>query len=285
MPTKAMMFIDGSWFYRSRQALVAKNDDDNFELDYVRMTKLVRESIENTLDQDIDLVRTCYFGVLPVNKLGYNPSKQKIFYNFLAEKCGYDVDISPVDYRADGDLANDRCVEMNLTMSAVRFAMMPGVFDIAVFVAGDPEYKDLLHMLRVLGKRTMLVTIHNPEIGFLVSPTLLQEPGLLDFPPLYLDDHMEDIRLVRKEQIRACKQCGAMESTTWAGPEFYCEKCRNEYRKRVRVCDECGKEEETTWTKGFFYCSECRAKHRAEKLERYDASADASASGIATFEP
>ena len=51
----------------------------------------------------------------------------------------------------------------------------------------------------------------------------------------------------------------------YAGPEFFCSKCRDGHRRHVRVCDSCGKEEETTWTKDFFFCSECRRNHRAMK--------------------
>ena len=51
-----------------------------------------------------------------------------------------------------------------------------------------------------------------------------------DFPPLYIDDHAEDVRLVRESVTRVCKQCGREEVTTWAGPEFFCSDCRGKYR-------------------------------------------------------
>ncbi|MEI7903640.1 MAG: hypothetical protein WCK89_25665, partial [bacterium] len=74
--------------------------------------------------------------------------------------------------------------------------------------------------------------------------------------------HAQEIRLVREEQHRTCKNCNREESTTWAGPDFFCSNCRNEHRKQIRACDTCGREEETTWDKPFFYCSNCRNKHR-----------------------
>ena len=70
MPLKAMIFMDGSWFYHSRQSLFTNAGEDGFEIDYKRMRGLVQTSISETLDQDVDIVRTCYFGTLPSNRPG-----------------------------------------------------------------------------------------------------------------------------------------------------------------------------------------------------------------------
>lgn len=265
MPLKAMVFMDGSWFYHSRQSLFTNAGEDGFEIDYKRMGVLIQNNIAETLDQDVDMVRTCYFGTLPANKPGYNPSKQKIFYNFLAEQCGFDTDISQVEFRPDSTASEDRSVGVSLAVKAMHFAAIPGVFDIAVIIGGSHEYRALSRGLKNLGKRVLLVSVRNREGFSVTSPALLSEPGVSDLPILFLDDHLDDLRLVRSEQIRTCKLCGAQESTTWAGPDFFCSKCRTDHRRRVRVCDTCGKEEETTWNKDYFYCSECRRNHRALK--------------------
>ncbi len=265
MSVKAMVFMDGSWFYQSRQTLFSCAEEEGFEIDYRRMIKLIASTLDAALDLEIDVVRTCYFGSLPMNKLGYNPAKQRVFYSFLADQCGFETDISPFDFRQEAGFGDDRNVGVSLAVRAMRYAAIPGTFDIAVVIGGSAEYKSLLRALRSLGKRTMLVSIHNREGSIVSSPTLLSEPGFLDFPVLYLDEHLPDLRLVRTEQVRVCKQCGASETTTWAGPEFFCSKCREDHRRRIRVCDACGREEETTWTKEFFYCSDCRRRHREEK--------------------
>lgn len=264
MPLKVMVFMDGSWFYHSRQSLFTNAGEDGFEIDYKRMTVLLQSTIADTLDQDVDLVKVCYFGTLPANRPGCNPTKQKVFYNFLAEQCGFCTEIAQVDAR-ESSANEDRGVGVALTVKAMHFAAIPGVYDLAVIIGGSHEYRALCQGLHMLGKRTMLVAVRNSGNTVLTSPSLLSEAGVSDLPIFYLDDHLEELKLVRSEQLRTCKLCGAQESTTWAGPEFFCSKCRTVHRKRVRVCDTCGREEETTWSKDYFYCSECRRNHRSQK--------------------
>ena len=47
---------------------------------------------------------------------------------------------------------------------------------------------------------------------------------------LYLDDHAAEMKLVRELRMRACKQCGREEETTWAGADFFCSECRGRHR-------------------------------------------------------
>ena len=266
MSVKVMTFMDGSWFYHGRQTLFSGSEDEGFEIDYNRMRSLIAAELDKALDQEIDIVRSCYFGTLPLNKPGYNPAKQRAFYGFLATHCNFDTEITTIDLRQESETGDDRSVCVSLAVRALQFAAIPGVYDVAVVIGGSREYDALLRGLRALGKRTMLVAIRNRAGEEIVtSPTLLSEPGLLDFPVLFLDDHLDELRLVRTEQVRVCKQCGAEESTTWAGPDFFCSKCREDHRRRIRTCDTCGREEETTWDKEYFYCSECRRRHRERK--------------------
>jgi tRNA(Ile2) C34 agmatinyltransferase TiaS len=51
-----------------------------------------------------------------------------------------------------------------------------------------------------------------------------------DFDPIFLDDHAAELKLVREMRTRTCKQCGSVEETTWAGPDFFCSECRGKYR-------------------------------------------------------
>ncbi len=265
MPLKGMVFIDGSWFYHSRQALFDVCGEDSFEIDYQRLSSLIEDTTSDELDLDVDIVRVCYFGTLPLNKPGYNPAKQRMFYEFLAAQCRFETEIVEIDHRVEQGLHDDRCVGVALTASAMHYASMPGALDIAVIVGGNHEYRTLLRRLRAFGKRTALVSINNIEGRQATSPKLLTEPGLTDVPVLFLDEHVEELRLVRHEQVRTCKLCSAEEMTTWAGPEFFCASCRSDHRRRIRVCDTCGREEETTWDKNYFYCTECRRQYRQGK--------------------
>ena len=89
----------------------------------------------------------------------------------------------------------------------------------------------MLRRTRLFGRRIQLVTAHaadgaQPAIG----TSLIWKSRVSDFPPLYIDDHAEEVRLVRENIKRVCKQCGREEETTWAGPEFFCSSCRGKYR-------------------------------------------------------
>ena len=65
MALKAMVFIDGAWLYKSRTTVFAKLGEDNFEVDYARLPRILCEELANAIDEDISLVRTLYFGTIP----------------------------------------------------------------------------------------------------------------------------------------------------------------------------------------------------------------------------
>ena len=72
MSVKAMIFVDGSWLYHSRQALFeALGEDSGFEIDYKRIPDIIAHAIADSLDAEVDMVRTNYFGTIPINKQGY----------------------------------------------------------------------------------------------------------------------------------------------------------------------------------------------------------------------
>jgi len=265
MSVKTMIFIDGSWLYHSRQALFELlGEESGFEIDYKRIPDIIAHQIANVLDSEVDVVRTNYFGTIPVNKAGYNPTKQKSFYDFLSLQCAYDTEILEIDFRREPNARpDDKWVNVALAASMLYYAAVPGAYDIATLVGGDADYLPLLRHVRLMGKRVQIVSMNNVDGKLLSSAMLMTTPGIQDMPPIFLDEHFQQIRLVREEQRRICKSCGGEEVTTWAGPEFFCTNCRSEHRKQVRACDTCGREEETTWDKAFFYCTECRSKHRS----------------------
>lgn len=266
MSVKTMIFVDGAWLYHGRQALFeALNEQEGFEIDYKRIPELIAHDIAEWLGTDVDIVRTCYFGTVPANRPGYNPAKQRAFYDFLSMQCAYDTEIVENDPRRDPQpRTEDKSVHVALASAMMQYAAIPGAFDVAALVGGDADYIPLLRRVRNFGKRVQLVAINNVGGRFTTSAALLTTPGIQDLPPILLDEHAKDIRLVREEQRRPCKNCGKEEATTWAGPDFFCSECRGTHRKQLRACDTCGREEETAWDKPYFYCSECRREHRQE---------------------
>lgn len=264
MSVKTMIFIDGIWLYKARQAIFAAgNNDDGFEIDYQRIPDIIAHGISQLLGHDVDIVRTCYFGLLAMHKNGFNSAKQKSFFDFLQTQCVFDTEITEFDARREPKNMDDpRDVKVALSAAMMQMAAMPGAFDIAALIAGSANYIPLLRRLRQMGKRTQLVTIGNDGGMHMSSVAMLTDPQIHDFPPIFLEEHVETLKLSRSENIRKCDQCGTKESTTWGGPEFFCAACRTASKQRVRVCDTCGREEETAWSKPFFYCIECRREHR-----------------------
>ena len=224
MAEKAIVFIDGSWLYKCRGALFDKLGEDNFEIDYAKLPKVICEDVANVLDEDISLVRTMYFGTIPSSRSGFNTSKQYSFYDFLERSCGYDTHIHEVavgneEFRSSGN----SWVEVSLATNLVYYAALPAVMDIAIVIGDCDNLAPALRRVRSLGKRVQLVGI-NGENG---TP---EHTRIGDFPTIYIDDHAADVKLVRERLTRVCKKCGQDEETTWAGADFFCSKCRGRYR-------------------------------------------------------
>lgn len=227
MSVKAMVFIDGGWLYRGRTALFARlNETNGFEIDYQKLPKIFCEDVADRLDEDVSLVRTLYFGTLPPSRAGFSAAKQYSFYDFLEKNCGYETEIHELD---GGD--DENWIKMSLAASLLFYAAQPSAYDVAILLSDDIAYLPAIRRARLFGKRIQVVGFHSPDgkpVPF--NQTLFSKTRANDFPPLYLDDHAEQVRLVRERTLRVCKKCGHEEETTWAGPDFFCGSCRGKYR-------------------------------------------------------
>ena len=223
MSEKAIVFIDGGWLYKCRTALFSKLGEENFEIDYAKLPRLLCEDVANALDEDVSLVRTLYFGTIPSSRSGFNTSKQYAFYDFLRRSCNYETSIHEVEVGND-DSRSGGWVDISIATNLVYFAALPGVMDVAIIVGDNPDLEPAIRRIRWLGKRVQIVTAHG------ASAVMPGETRVGDFAPVYLEDHAADVKLVRERITRVCKQCGREEETTWAGTEFFCSKCRGRHR-------------------------------------------------------
>lgn len=231
MSLKAMAFIDGTWLYRSREVIFAKLGETNgCEIDYANLPHLFSAQLAKCAGTEVDLVRTHYFGTIPASRHGYAPFKQESFYEFLEKTCGYETDIAEIPASAYGDShLDDVWVKMALGASLLFNAAIPDAFDVAILIGDSICYEPMLCKTRLYGKRIQLVSAHTAE-GALPQASLVGKSRFIDFPALYLDEFAENVRLVRERVTRVCKNCGATEETTWAGPEFFCSDCRGKHR-------------------------------------------------------
>ena len=226
MSEKAIVFIDGGWLYKCRTALFSKLGEENFEIDYAKLPRLICEDVANALDEDVSLVRTLYFGTIPSARSGFNTSKQYSFYDFLESNCGYVTDIHAVDVGSDDGRAVSSWVDVSLATNLVYYSALPAVMDIAIVVGDNPDLAPAIQRARSLGKRIQIVGVHSSVSS---APTE-DSTRISDFPIIYLDDHAADVKRVRERVKRICKQCGREEETTWAGTDFFCSQCRDRHR-------------------------------------------------------
>ena len=224
MAEKAMVFIDGGWLYKCRTALFSKLGEENFEIDYAKLPRLLCEDVANALDEDVSLVRTLYFGTIPSARSGFNTSKQYAFYEFLKRNCRYQTNIQEIDVGADENRSQSSWVDVSMATNIVYYGTLPTVMDIAIVVSDNVDLFPAIRRIRYLGKRVQVVTAHG------ISEESLAASEVGDFDPIYLDDHAAEVKLVRERVMRVCKQCGREEETTWAGPDFFCSNCRGRHR-------------------------------------------------------
>ena len=176
-------------------------------------------------------MRTNYFGTLPSARSSFSSSKQRAFYDFLERSCGYETEIHEIDVGGENG-HDDTWLKMALGASLMFNATMPSAFDIAILIGDDVDYTPVLRRTRLFGRRIQLVTARAADGGQpALGTSLIWKSRVSDFPPLFIDDHAEEIRLVRETVTRVCKQCGREEETTWAGPEFFCSSCRGRHNR------------------------------------------------------
>jgi len=267
MSIKVMIFIDGSWLFHNLSHLREIFHDPNYVIDYKKLPKLISNYLEEQTGETIDVVRTNFFGAIPINKPGFDPTSQQNFFTFLEKECHYAMEIHDIDFKHSIDIRpQEKCVDVALATSMTLYSMVAGCYDIAVLVAGDLDYKPLLKRVRDLGKRTMLLAMRSFSDYAPTSEKLINDYSLFDFDVMFLDDYLEDMRLVREKKLRACASCGEKKFTYWDGPQFFCPKCLGEYSDKdkivLRHCRACRKEQETSWKGDVFYCDDCRDKYR-----------------------
>jgi len=259
MSVKTHVFIDGSWMFHNKKYLVEAYGDEEYDIDYKKIPLIIQEHLLNSMTIDVDIVRTHFFGTMPVNKPGFAPNKQKAFYKYLKEECYFLTDVFEVDYLNDPlSKPRDTALPIALCSSLLYNTALNTSYDIAAILLGDPDYVSMIKRARMLGKRILLIGVRCAQDSRLRTRT-----ALFDYPVLYLDDHLETIKLDRHEHYRQCMNCENEELTNWHGAEFYCSECReNDNRAKLRTCNNCGKEEETTWDEPYYYCFDCRETYR-----------------------
>jgi hypothetical protein len=99
---------------------------------------VIQEHLLNNLTIDVDIVRTYFFGTMPLNKPGFQSSKQKAFYKYLKEECYFVTDIFEIDYQNDELLKpTNNSLQIALASSLLYNAGLNTSYDIAAIALGN----------------------------------------------------------------------------------------------------------------------------------------------------
>ncbi|MFH2098463.1 MAG: NYN domain-containing protein, partial [Pseudomonadota bacterium] len=250
---KVMIFIDGSWLYRSTPALGARNGRPDYRIDYGKLPKVLAGEVAKAVGLpvlDVDVVRTTLFASKPVNfqlKDEDLVAKQTSFFNMLAEDYHYETEIYDINFRGgrvkpefgkdEAFRPTEKCVDVALASSMLYFAAIPYSYDIALTVIGDRDYLPALRMVRRLGRRVAIATVDDNCAREYKDP--VDRQGLRDFDVIFLGNLLDELELVYEPQWQKCEsdlhegESLVLDSyRPRKGERFFCDVCRRKFREQ-----------------------------------------------------
>jgi len=84
MSVKTHVYIDGSWMFHNKKFLVEAYGEEDYDVDYKKIPLIIQEHLLNNLTIDVDIVRTYFYGTMPVNKPGLYKLIKYSTFNFYA---------------------------------------------------------------------------------------------------------------------------------------------------------------------------------------------------------
>ena len=249
---RAMIFIDGTWLYSNIPRLSEAYGQPDFRVDFGKLPLVLAETVGSQIrDVEVDVVRTYLYGSYAANHdMRDDDAVQRRldFFAMLAEEYHYEVDTFPTNFmgrrlkRIDRDPDDpfepkEKCVDIALASSMLYFAALPSVYDVAIAVVGDQDFKPALQHVRRLGKRVAIVSIKGSCAPDLSDPR--DEARVKDFDIIWLDDLLQLLELKFERHLLSCESPahkGNRQVWTTFHPrkaqKFFCEACRREFSLR-----------------------------------------------------
>ena len=246
---RVMIFIDGTWLYSNTPRLSEVYGQPDFRVDFGKLPAVLAEEVEKQLGgTPVDLVRTYLFGSYASN---FDPrdadavQRRRDFFSMLREEYHYEIETYPINFlgrrlrrvdREPGDTfePKEKCVDISLATSMLYYAAIPQVYDIAIAVVGDQDFKPVLQHVRRLGKRVAIASIKNS-----CSPDYYDtrdEARVRDFDTIWLDELLARLELKYERHMLTCESPfhkGKREVWTTfhprKGQKFFCDACRREF--------------------------------------------------------
>jgi cold shock CspA family protein len=252
-----MIFVDGSWLYRSLPQLAQACGKDGYVIDYGKLPGTLGDELAKRLGRtDTDIVRTHLFGSYPSN---YDEQDEPVarattdFFNLLREEFHYEVDLFAVDFGGNRIRPRDRdpdhpfeprekCVDVALATSLVYYATVTHAYDVAIVVIGDRDYTPALQQVRRLGKRVAVASIKGCCARELSDP--VDRERVKDVDIMWLNDLADVLELRYESVLRECQsphhQGDRRVPTTYRPRKnrpFYCDDCRRVFAEQRRAAE------------------------------------------------
>jgi uncharacterized LabA/DUF88 family protein len=197
MPTKVMVFIDGTWLYyqlfgRGRRCAITRQWGDRWwethHIDYSRLPQLISDHLSAELartqpyaQRAVEVVRVLVFSSFRPDDEDVVSQRERMFR--AMQELHFEVHLG--EYVG----GQEKCVDIALAVDMMHYATVPNAFDIAVLISGDRDFIPALVRTRQKGKRVAVCSMRNSASTDYEDP----EANIKDFGVLWLDDHLEDL--------------------------------------------------------------------------------------------
>ena len=194
VPTKVMVFIDGSWLYytlfeRGRRCPIVQRYGAGWyhshHVDWTGITQLISDHISAELlrmqphnERAIEVVRVLVYSSFREDQQIGN-EREKMFR--ALQELNYEVHLGSFTG------GQEKCVDISLAVDMLHYATLPQAFDVAVLVSGDRDFMPALLRTRERGKRVAVCSMRNSASLELSDPNA----HVKDFDMLWLDDHLD----------------------------------------------------------------------------------------------
>jgi cold shock CspA family protein/uncharacterized LabA/DUF88 family protein len=246
---KVMLFIDGTWLYSNTPKLAEAYGKGDFQVDFGQLPSVLAEEVSKQLGSaEAHVVRTYLFGSYASN---YDLRDEDVvqrrldFFAMLKEEHHYELETFPVNFKGrrlrridrdprDSFEPKEKCVDIALATAMLYYAAIPYVYDIAIAVVGDQDFKPVLQHVRRLGKRVAIASIQGSCTPDFADPR--DEFRVKDFDIIWLDHLLPRLELkYERHQLECHSPTHAGERRVWTtfyprkGQKFFCDACRAEF--------------------------------------------------------
>jgi len=176
------------------------------------------------------------------------------FFSMLKEEHHYELETFPVNFkgrrlrRMDRDPRDpfepkEKCVDIALATAMLYYAAIHYVYDIAIAVVGDQDFKPVLQHVRRLGKRVAIASIQGSCTPDFADPR--DESRVKDFDIIWLDHLLQWLELkYERHQLECHSPTHVGERRVWTtfyprkGQKFFCDACRAEFTNQKQAAQQ-----------------------------------------------